>query len=162
MAIRWGLEVEAPGVLYESPKTLFCADFLGTMNFFAGVLRDRDKGGILVESSELGRVFADDADPGILPGAAVTVGLRPEKIRLTREPPADGINAVEGRIGPSTYLGDRSHYFVQLPRREAPVAVAVQNLDRRQADAGTGIERVWLTWSRSAAVLLPAGGSTAI
>jgi spermidine/putrescine transport system ATP-binding protein len=155
------LEVEAPGVLYESPKTLFCADFLGTMNFFDGVVRDDATGRVMVDSPELGRVLAGDAGLRYPAGSSITVALRPEKIRLAQEPPADRVNAVEGRIGPSTYLGDRSHYFVHLPQREAPVAVAVQNLDRSLADATGGQERVWLTWSPGATVLLPAKGSPA-
>lgn len=150
------LEVETPGVLYESPKTLFCADFLGTMNFFEGVVRGRENDRVVVESPELGRVLAGDPGLKVAPGSAITIALRPEKIRLAPARPADPVNVVEGRIGPSTYLGDRSHYFIHLPRREAPVAVAVQNLDRSLADATGGQERVWLTWSPGATVLLPA------
>jgi spermidine/putrescine ABC transporter ATP-binding subunit len=155
------LEVGAPGMLYESPKTLFVADFLGTMNFFDGTVREAANGRVLVESRDLGQVLLGGADLGAVSGRPVTVGLRPEKIRLAEEPPAGPVNAVEGRIGPSTYLGDRSHYFVQLPQRETPVAVAVQNLDRSLTDATKGHQRVWLTWSPAAAVLLPAGSPVA-
>lgn len=149
------LEVEAPGRLYEAPKTKFVADFLGTMNFFEGRVREGRGGLVVVESPELGRVEANGAGAVPLPGERITVGIRPEKIRLLQEPPGENVNAVEGRLGPSAYLGDRSHYYVSLARREAPVAVAVQNLDRSLADASGGHERVWLSWSREAAVLLP-------
>ena len=149
------LEVEAPGPLYESPRTKFVADFLGTMNFFEGRVREAANGRVVVETAGLGRVELATRHE-VSAGARITIGLRPEKIRLLSRAPAEAVNAVEGRMGPSAYLGDRSHYYVRLMQRDAPVAVAVQNLDRSLASAAGGADRVWLTWAPDAAVLLPA------
>ena len=149
------LEVEAPGPLYESPRTKFVADFLGTMNFFEGRVREAANGRVVVETAWLGRVELATRHE-VSAGARITIGLRPEKIRLLSCAPAGAVNAVEGRMGPSAYLGDRSHYYVRLTQRDAPVAVAVQNLDRSLASAAGGADRVWLTWAPDAAVLLPA------
>ncbi|HLB07396.1 MAG TPA: ABC transporter ATP-binding protein [Alphaproteobacteria bacterium] len=149
------LEVEAPGPLYESPRTKFVADFLGTMNFFEGRVREAANGRVVVETAGLGRVELATRHE-VSAGARITIGLRPEKIRLLSRAPAGTVNAVEGRMGPSAYLGDRSHYYVRLMQRDAPVAVAVQNLDRSLASAAGGADRVWLTWAPDAAVLLPA------
>ncbi len=147
-------EVEAPTRLYESPKTRFVADFIGTMNFFDGRVRDVAEGFATIDAGPLGEVRAPAEGSAIRSGADVVVALRPEKLKLAFEAPGESFNAVEGRIGTETYLGDRSHFSVYLPGREEPVAVATQNVERSDAESG-GVEGpVWLVWSRESVILL--------
>jgi spermidine/putrescine ABC transporter ATP-binding subunit len=147
------LEVESPGQLYESPRTHFVASFIGTMNFFDGSVRDTSNGKVEIESDCLGAVEADSDQGHWDTGSRVVVAIRPEKLELRFDKPPEQVNTVEGRMGPSAYLGDRSHSYVYLPEREEPVSVAVQNLKRGAASA-KGDASVWLHWSRDSVVLL--------
>ena len=58
-------------------------------------------------------------------------------------------------MGPSAYLGDRSHLYVYLPGREEPVSVAQQNLERATSQQAQADQPVWLNWAEDAVVLLP-------
>jgi len=147
------LEVESPGQLYESPRTHFVANFIGTMNFFDGSVRDTSNGTVAIESEYLGVVEADANQGRWEPGDRVVVAIRPEKLELRFDKVAEQVNTVAGSMGPSAYLGDRSHSYVYLPEREEPVSVAVQNLKRGVASTKDDAA-VWLHWSRESVVLL--------
>ena len=148
------LEIESPTRLYESPRTHFVADFIGSMNFFPGTVREVDGGWAKVECAALGTVRTDTGGLEAADGTPVTIGIRPEKFRLEWKRPETADHQVEGRLGPSAYLGERSHCYVHLPQREEPVAVALQNQDRVADRLGGPHQAVWLTWASNAAVLL--------
>ena len=147
------LQVSSPTGLYERPRSRFVADFIGTMNFFEGRVRKSENGTAVVDAGSLGEVEAatDGEAPGV--GDDVVVAIRPEKLQLHFEAPGEGINIVEGRMGPAAYLGDRSHFNIFLPEREQPVAVAVQNMEPSAARAATD-QPVWLSFSGESVVLL--------
>ena len=147
------LQVSSPTGLYERPRSRFVADFIGTMNFFEGRVRKSENGTAVVDAGSLGEVEAatDGEAPGV--GDDVVVAIRPEKLKLHFEAPGEGINIVEGRMGPAAYLGDRSHFHIFLPEREQPVAVAVQNMEPSAARAATD-QPVWLSFSGESVVLL--------
>ncbi len=77
-----------------------------------------------------------------------------EKLKLHFEAPGEGANIIEGRMGPAAYLGDRSHFYVFLPGREQPVAVAMQNMERSAARLAASDQPVWLSFSGESVVLL--------
>ena len=106
-------------------------------------------------SAELGRVRAACETPPVAAGEGFVLGIRPEKFQLGFEDVGAIENAVKGRMGPSAYLGDRSHFYVYVEGRTEPVSVALPNL-ARSLDLISGVgQEVWLTWSDHAAVLLP-------
>jgi spermidine/putrescine ABC transporter ATP-binding subunit len=150
------LQVESPIRLYEEPNSRFVADFIGTMNFFAGAVSDVAQDHATIDAGPLGVVSAVLADNEIGVGAEVIVAIRPEKLKLAFEASKDNLNTVEGRMGPAAYLGDRSHFYVYVPGREEPVAVAAQNVERSDSKLGGSDQPVWLNWSRDAVVLLQA------
>ncbi len=107
-----------------------------------------------VDGGPIGDVRVANSELSFGAGADVLVAIRPEKFTLSSEPPGGDVNVVEGRMGPTAYLGDRSHLYINIAGREQPVAVAMQNL----ADSTTMIapnQPVWLSWSENAIVLLP-------
>ena len=148
------LQVEAPTGLYERPNSRFVADFIGTMNFFDGQVRKAGNGTAIVDAGPLGTIEAATEGEAPTAGADVVVAIRPEKMKLHFEAPGEGANIVEGRMGPAAYLGDRSHFYVFLPGREQPVAVAMQNMERSAAGLGASDQPVWLSFSGEAVVLL--------
>jgi ABC-type Fe3+/spermidine/putrescine transport system ATPase subunit len=148
------LQIETPTGLYEKPNCRFVADFIGNMNFFDGSLQSSSNGNAIVDAGPLGPVEAaiNGLESGV--GDDITVAIRPEKIGLHLELPAGDANVVEARMGPIAYLGDRSHYHVFLEGRDQPVAVAVQNVEGPSGESATADQRVWLSFSSKAVVLL--------
>jgi spermidine/putrescine ABC transporter ATP-binding subunit len=148
------LQVASPTGLYERPNSRFVADFIGTMNFFDGQVRKLDNGIATVDAGPLGTVeaVAEGEAPGV--GTNVLVAIRPEKFKLYFKTPGEGDNVVEGRMGPTAYLGDRSHFHVFLPGREQAVAVAVQNMEPLETGLADTGQVVWLSFSDESVVLL--------
>jgi hypothetical protein len=75
-------------------------------------------------------------------------------MKLNFEAPGEGANIIEGRMGPTAYLGDRSHFHILLSGREQPVAVAVQNMERPATRLAASDQPVWLSFSDKSVVLL--------
>jgi len=149
------LEIASPSDMYENPKTRFVADFIGTMNFFSGSVKQIDNGVTVIESSELGTTRVTTNGVSSAAGEKVVIAIRPEKLNLSFDSKPDATNIVEGRMGPSAYLGDRSHFNIHINGRNEPVAVALQNLSRADSQMRGTNQTVWLSWSDDAAVLLP-------
>ncbi len=149
------LEIASPSKMYEFPKTRFVADFIGTMNFFTGTVKQTDGNVNVVESAELGTTRVIPNGQAHTTGDKVVVAIRPEKINLSFDAKPDAVNVVEGTMGPSAYLGDRSHINVHLKGRDEPIAVALQNFSHADNQMRRTNQTVWLSWKEDAAVLLP-------
>jgi iron(III) transport system ATP-binding protein len=109
-------QVGTPQEIYNRPRTLFVADFIGKGNFLAGTVRAVDGGRAEVEIPQGGvRVAAE----GFRPDEAVWLLLRPEAIGLV--PPGTG--RWQGRIGAATYLGSEIFYEVTLGEQNLLVKV---------------------------------------
>jgi len=98
-------QVGTPEEVYRDPATAFVADFVGKMSFFPG--RTTGPGKVQIAGVELG--CADDR--GMAAGQAVSLGLRPEEVRVRGVLP-DEPNAVEVLIDHLEFLG--SFYRARL------------------------------------------------
>jgi ABC-type Fe3+/spermidine/putrescine transport system ATPase subunit len=108
-----------------------------------------------VDAGPLGQLTAVPSQGGFSANMPVTVAVRPEKVHIQWDRPAQADNILEGRVGPEAYFGDRSHYYVEVPGLNRPVAVAYQNQVRSLDNAESRGRQVWLTWQKDASVLLP-------
>ena len=132
---RGGIEqLGAPRELYERPRTAFVAGFLGVSNLLPGT------------AAGPGSVRLDDGtevtvDPDALAGRTgrVSVGIRPEKIRL-----GEGENRLAGRVAELAYVGVSTQYVVETPT--GSVVVYVQN-DRPGTGELAVDSPVTLSWS---------------
>ena len=52
--------------------------------------------------------------PGLTQGQTVWLAMRPERVWLTREKPAEAINSVRGEVRDMGYVGHMSSYVVRL------------------------------------------------
>lgn len=148
------LEISTPAELYEAPKSRFVADFIGTMNFFECEVEECSDGMITASSPILGWVRTEYEDSPKAEGEKFMLAIRPEKFELVFSEPEDSFNKVLGTMGPSAYLGDRSHFYIYLKHRDDPVSVALQNLSTSLEKLGEPNQDVWLTWSESSSVVL--------
>ena len=149
------LQVDSPERLYEAPNCKEVAGFIGTINFFEGSVLGIENGHAVVDAGPVGKVRAQASDGFVENGAPVTVAIRPEKFTLVRERPGVDLNVIGGTMNAAAYLGDRSHFYVDVAGLEKPVAVATQNAFRSMETTRRDASDVWLTWGDEAAVLLP-------
>jgi putrescine transport system ATP-binding protein len=144
------MQVAPPTAIYEQPNSRWVADFIGDVNLFEGRM---GADGLSVEGTAAGHLrVAVKADAA--PGVTVWVAVRPEKARITREPPLPGAdNCVAGTIVDIGYLGDTSIYKLRL-RDGAVMKVAVANVGGGAERALTFGEEVWLIWPPENGMLL--------
>ncbi|WP_377807103.1 polyamine ABC transporter ATP-binding protein [Azospirillum sp. A29] len=148
-------QVGTPTEIYEYPHNRFVAEFIGSINMFDGRVVSTEGDQVLVESEEAGcELLIAHATPAPA-GSPVSVAIRPEKIALSKEPPAgsDGRNTSIGIVREIAYLGDVSIYLVQLPTGKT-VRVTAPNITRRTEMPITWEDEVTLTWRPFAGVVL--------
>ena len=144
-------QIATPEELYENPNSRFVADFIGKVNMLEGEVARSAEGLLSTEIKGVGPVEIPSART--LHGA-VSLAIRPEKVRLSRDvPPGDGPR-VEGRISDWAYYGDTSHIYVQT-ESGLRLSVTVQNETRETIEAFDLEDRVWLSWQSSDMLVLP-------
>jgi putrescine transport system ATP-binding protein len=148
------VQVGTPAEIYEFPRSRFVADFVGTTNFFEGTVSSCEPGLVRVQCAETGgELLVDDAGTFAL-GQRVWVALRPEKVRLAKQPvSAVGVNQLRGTVWELGYLGNRSTYRIRTATGKL-VTVFAQNERRTSEAAIDWSDEVFLSWSADAAVLL--------
>jgi putrescine transport system ATP-binding protein len=147
------IQVATPTEIYERPNSRWVADFIGDINLIEGRVVDAGASGTGIASTAAGQLRGL-ACPEARPGDTVWVALRPEKIRIGRQPPPTaGENCVAGQVENIAYLGDLSIYKVQLDTG-AVLKAAVANVTRLVERPIDWDDRVWLTWAPEAAMVL--------
>jgi putrescine transport system ATP-binding protein len=159
------VQVGTPTDIYEFPATRFVADFIGSVNMFAGKLVE--------DEPDFVRIRCDDLGGGVVyvnhgisspPDAAVWVAVRPEKINISRQPPSmpEGVhqpdpgfgeNVVRGTVKEIAYMGDMSIYLVQAASGKT-IRVTLPNIARHTDDRITWDETVYLSWHPGSPVVL--------
>jgi len=146
------LQVGAPAEVYETPATRFVADFIGNVNLMDGTLDVDEPDHCVIGCADV----VHHVGHGITgtQGMAVTVALRPEKIALSRQPPADtSRNAVQGTVRELSYFGSYTVYRLELASG-ATLKVSQANTQRHRDDALTWGDCAWASWPESAHVVL--------
>ena len=150
------VQVGTPSDIYESPATRFVADFIGSVNMFAGEVYSNGGDGLCIRSADLGcTVRAERAAAGAQ-GATVWTAIRPEKIQIARAGQANGAaaeNTATGTVQEIAYMGDMSIYLVRLDSGSI-VRVTLPNVMRGTERPIAREERVALTWHGSSPVVL--------
>jgi putative spermidine/putrescine transport system ATP-binding protein len=96
-----------PGTLYARPATAFALDFVGLSTRLAGRVARVDGARLTIETA----AGPLQADGGFTRGAAVLVGVRPERIRVGAGGPGDNtLHAVVSDVVP---LGARTHVYAR-------------------------------------------------
>ena len=144
------LQIGTPAEIYEHPASRFVADFIGETNFLEGRVSALN-GDLATVAVDLLQVSSTYGQPPVV-GQAVTVAVRPEKVRLSLQP-LDGPNAFEGRIEDMTYIGKDSDYRVRIGRATL-VRVRVQNQAAGSVEALSPGETAWVQWPPLSARLL--------
>jgi len=110
------IQLDTPVALYESPASLFVADFIGESNFLKGCVAETADDKTAVETDDGLKVWVKKFNQAN-PGEEVSVAIRPEKIQiLTDVPDASNhiANRFSGRIEEIIYVGEARIYRVNL------------------------------------------------
>ena len=125
-------QLGAPSELYERPRTAFVANFLGTSNLLPGSVEG--PGAVRLDEGTVVRVDTAGA------AGAVSVGVRPEKVRLGE----GGVNTLSGTVRESAYIGVATQIVVETSAGE--VSVFHQNAEAGGLVPAPG-SQVTLSWS---------------
>ena len=153
MSDGWIAQVGTPMDVYESPASRMVAEFVGTVNLFAGEIVVDEADHCIIDSPELGRRVR--IGHGVSTQAderRVWVAIRPEKTWLTRERPTGDYNWAAGTVEDIAYLGGFSVYFVRTEGGHL-VKASMTNTERR-GDRPKWDEPVYIHWDELSAVIL--------
>ncbi|MGD9971919.1 MAG: ABC transporter ATP-binding protein [Desulfatirhabdiaceae bacterium] len=147
-------QCDTPSGLYQLPATRFVADFIGSMNFFNGVVTDihADHFGIdLAGQTHIQRRGKTDFHPG----QNVLFGIRPEQLRISLLEPKDYENGFFGRIERSVFIGDATQLTIRLESAtrmdvRAPNYLMIEN----RVMALEPNEDIWVIWSKGSGIVL--------
>ena len=153
------LQVGDPRSIYEQPASRFVADFIGVSNFLTGQVRE--VGVEAVIELDRGGVVRAGRPAELTVGQAVTIAVRPERMRLAGASaeaaarPERGWNSVPGVVRDLIYTGSDTQYLVELgPAGVVMVRVPNDTPPEDQPRVASG-EKVWVRWEiGSTAVLL--------
>ncbi len=142
------LQVGPPEEIYEHPKTRFVADFIGETNFLEGTVAEISGKEIVVSLGDHISIKASSDTP-VKKGQAVSVAIRPEKMRLDR-----GDNGmVKGLVEEIVYLGTEMRYIVLLADQTS-VMVREQNIAPERRRSYMAGDEVGLIWNPKHALIL--------
>jgi putrescine transport system ATP-binding protein len=147
------IQVATPDQIYESPNSVYVADFIGDVNIIEG--RARPAGAEryeIVWSSDHAPILAASGKE-FSEGQKCHVAVRPEKLTISVDKPEGADNALRGTILDIAYLGNISTYHVQL---SSGLVIKAQTANTRRIArrAFNWDDPVWLSWTATAGVLL--------
>ncbi|MEU3351397.1 ABC transporter ATP-binding protein [Streptomyces sp. NPDC037389] len=127
-------QMGAPADLYETPRTTFVANFLGTSNLITADVVGTVGDDVLLRVSDTKLTLPGKRCTATARvGEKLLVGIRPEKITLTHADDAgtiaDGRNRLTGRIAQSSFIGVSTQYLVDSPAASG-LSVYEQNIER--------------------------------
>jgi ABC-type Fe3+/spermidine/putrescine transport system ATPase subunit len=134
-------QIAPPNVLYEYPSSRFVADFIGKMNLFEGQVGSSAGGVLEVSISGLGRLQVPHDGQA---SGAIGIAIRPEKLRVTAQPPTQPCIRFAAVLDNVAYHGGESHMFFTTDSG-AQLTATVQNATRTEAPLESGA-RVWVSW----------------
>ena len=151
------LQVGTPHDIYETPANRFVAEFIGNVNLLDGQLSVDERDHVVVTCPDVA-VYVCHGVTGTR-GMPVTVALRPEKLRLTREEPTPtngvpaGHNQVRGILQDIAYFGSYTVYRLATASGKV-LSISANNAERHAIAPLQVGDTAWASWSDSAPVVL--------
>ncbi len=148
------IQIGTPSEVYEYPRNFFVADFFGNINIFDAAVIDNEPGFITVELDTSGTRIRIQHQDAIEAGAAVMIGVRPEKLIISKTQPTDDrLTVTRGVVEDLAYYGNRSIYRVRSQAGRI-IQVSAQNSRRSAELAMEWDDEVYLSWDSNCSVVL--------
>ncbi|MCC6305700.1 MAG: ABC transporter ATP-binding protein [Rhodobacteraceae bacterium] len=148
------VQVGEPNEVYEFPHSRFVADFVGSVNIFEGRVIEDEPDYIRLASAEAGCDIHVGHGVACALNQTLWYAVRPEKLRLSRTDPGGAFNRVPGVVDEIAYLGNLSIFRVRLDSGKM-VRATRANVARVDEEATSWGDRVWVSWTDTAGVVLP-------
>ena len=144
-----------PTDIYEFPNSRFVAGFIGSVNMVEGTVTEDEPDHVRIRSAELGCDIHVGHGVDCAPDQILWWAIRPEKVHLSREKPANPhkANVTHGIVEDIGYLGDMSVYQVVLDSGKR-LRVTQTNTVRGNPDAITWDEQVYVSWGDTSGSVL--------
>lgn len=147
------IQVATPDRIYETPNSVYVADFIGDVNIIKGTASPAGKERFHLRWGDaLVPLNAASALP-LSEGQDCSLAIRPEKVAISAKKPEDADNVVQGKILDIAYLGNLSTYHVELPNGTV-IKAQTANTRRIARRSFTWEDPVWISWTATAGVLL--------
>lgn len=146
------IQVDTPDRIYESPNSVYVADFIGEVNLIKGKASQTNGGKVMINWAEGQTALQGTTETTLNAGTDVTFAIRPEKITISKQRP-EAANVVKGTILDIAYLGNISTYHVKLSTGQTIKAQTANNrrISRRSF---TWEDTVYLSWTDTAGIVL--------
>ncbi|MGB8339679.1 MAG: polyamine ABC transporter ATP-binding protein [Burkholderiales bacterium] len=145
------LQIGRPSEIYETPNCRFVADFIGSVNLFKGKVIVDASDHVIIDTPEC-KHYVGHGITGT-EGMEVSVAIRPEKIRITKDQPDKPHNWVQGEIKEMAYLGSYTVYHIKLPSGKV-IKASTANAERLPDWQPTWGDQVYASWDEYAMVVL--------
>ncbi|GAA3757663.1 ABC transporter ATP-binding protein [Microbacterium kribbense] len=108
-------QVGTPHEIYEHPATAAVAAFVGSCNFLLGTVERSHGDQVEVRLQATGATVRVTSDEHWLPGAPVTVAVRPERLTIVADAPGSrDVNVLDTEVVTKAYVGSRYEYMLRL------------------------------------------------
>ena len=145
------IQVSTPDRIYEAPNSVYVADFIGDVNIIEGKAHQTGTK-LQIDWAEGQPALSANTDKNFDLGQTCYLAIRPEKIGIAAQRPS-GANVLQGEVLDIAYLGNISTYHVKLPTGHV-IKAQQANTRRISRREFTWEDKVWISWSDTAAVVL--------
>ena len=146
-------QVATPDEIYESPTSRFAAEFIGSVNMIEGRIEEDMKDYVTIRAPQLPDVIYVGHGISGYEGQDVAFAVRPEKVQISKEEPAQPHNKARGKIEDIAYFGSHSVFHVRLPTGFKMMA-NFANQERWASEGMTWGDEVWVCWGENEGVVL--------
>ncbi|WP_448953754.1 ABC transporter ATP-binding protein [Labrys neptuniae] len=147
------VQVAPPGEIYEQPNSRYVADFIGNINILEGKISAQN-GNALAITSSTSQTFNVDSAEACSVGQNVFLAIRPEKMRISLDAPANPGNSLAGEVFDIGYLGDWTNYLVDIAGTGQRIRVSQANMSRFVERPITWEDKVHVSFAPDAGVVL--------
>jgi putrescine transport system ATP-binding protein len=150
------VQIGTPSEVYEYPRNHFVASFFGSINLFDATVTSLDAGELCVRLNDSDTEICTRYEGELAVGSACMIGVRPEKLLISTERPAEQGNTItRGVVYDLAYKGNRSIYRVRAQNGRI-IMVSAQNKQRSAHLPLEWDDEVYLSWPSDCSVVLTA------
>jgi putative spermidine/putrescine transport system ATP-binding protein len=135
-------QIDTPTALYERPRNAFVARFIGENNRLGGTLERIDDSACTVRLASGARIAARAVGAPV-PGSAVIVSLRPERIGLGAARHEEPSNCLPATVRELIYLGDHIRARIELDGGESCMVKLPITQRGGALSEGARLDAVW-------------------
>ena len=149
------VQVDTPDRIYETPNSVYVADFIGDVNIINGQSSRLHQDTAELTWATGAPSIKGLAGDGLAANRKASFIVRPEKVSISKEEPIELHNRVQGQVEDIAYLGNISTYYVRLSNGTLIKSQTSNNRRLARRDI-TWQDHVWLSWRDTAGIVLGA------